>query len=162
MGFSSLKAVYSISSFYLAGWKGQSDNFTTAQIVQQLSRKAKKKGNHWILTPHAHKTPGWVWSHGCMSSFYFACWVRMLSGEACILQLLQANRSWHCSVTQTNTMKLSSGIKFKLSHWNFQFYSYIKGHLSEIFEKYITYLLIKLIIILIASLTDLDGFRKVI
>lgn len=90
----------------------------------------------------------------------------MLSGEACILQLLQANRSRlgnhpHCSVTQTNTMKLSSGIKFKVSHWTFQFYSYLKGHLSEIF-KYITYLLIKLITILIASLTDLDGFRKVI
>lgn len=93
--FHSLKAVYSRSSFHLASWKGQSDNFTTAQIVQQLSRNAKK-WNQWLLTPHPHKTPGWVWSRGCMSRFYFASWVRMLGAESCILQLLQGNCSLVC------------------------------------------------------------------
>lgn len=65
IGFCSLKAPYSRACSTLAGWKGQYYNTTTAKIVQQLSRNAKKKGNHWLLTPYLHKAPDCVWPRGC-------------------------------------------------------------------------------------------------
>lgn len=136
-----------------------SPNYAT--IVQEC----KEEGTTNFYT---HRTQGWIWSCGCVCCVYVACWVRKLSASHASCNCCKPTPSLlgnylHCSLTQTHSLELSSGIKFKLSLWIFKSICILRDILLKDLKS--TQPLSKRINIthtLVASLTDLDGFRKAI